>query len=301
MRRLASSQRFVPYVFVLPFIISVVLFYLYPAVSTVIMSFQEVVPGESHFIGLRNYDRLINPDFFTALKNSFIYTVLTIAVLIPLPMVLGVLLKSSRRGLNNVFRAMLFLPALLSVVVAGTIFRLTFASSHEALVNALLIAVGLSPQEWLLGGASQAMFLLVMVATWRWTGVNIVYFLSGLQAIPNELYESASIDGANPLQKLLRITIPLLKPTTVFVVTISIFGGFAMFEESYILWGGGGGGGGNSPNNVGLTMVGYIYRKGFQSGEMGLGSAIGIVLLVIVLLISLVELRATGFFREERA
>jgi len=73
-----------------------------------------------------------------------------------------------------------------------------------------------------------------------------------------------------------------------------------MFEESYILWGGGGGGGGNSPNNVGLTMVGYIYRKGFQSGEMGLGSAIGIVLLVVVLLLSLVELRATGFFREER-
>ena len=143
------------------------------------------------------------------------------------------------------------------------------------------------------------MFLLVMMATWRWTGVNIIYFLSGLQNIPRELYEAASIDGASAWYKLFRVTIPLLKPTIIFVTTISVFGGFAMFEESYILWAGSSGGG--SPNNVGLTMVGYIYLKGFQGGAMGLGSAIGLILLLIVLAVSILQLNLFGFFkREER-
>ncbi len=96
---------------------------------------------------------------------------------------------------------------------------------------------------------STSMFLLVLVAVWRWLGVNIIYFMSGLQNIPEELYEAAQMDGAGTLQKFLKITLPLLKPTIIFVTTISVFGGFAMFEESYIFWQG------NSPNNSGLTLL----------------------------------------------
>jgi arabinosaccharide transport system permease protein len=115
-----------------------------------------------------------------------------------------------------------------------------------------------------------------------------------LQAIPDELYEAADIDGASPSQKLWRITIPLLKNTTIFVTTISIFGGFAMFEESFILWAGK-----PSPNNVGLTIVGHLYNKGFQEGEMGMASAIGIVLLIIVFSLSISFLKLFGFFEAE--
>jgi arabinosaccharide transport system permease protein len=288
-----SSMRRAPYVFVLPFIVSVIVFYLYPIASTVVMSFQDVVPGETRFIGTDNYTRMFAADFTKALSNSFIYTVITIAILIPVPVLLAVLLNSERRKLNSVYRAALFIPSLVSVVVAGTIFRLMFAQSRRAVVNTLVVALGGKAIDWVLGGATSAMFLMVIIAVWRWTGVNIVYFLSGLQVIPNELYEAGEIDGARPLQRLRYITLPLLKPTIVFVTTISIFGGFAMFEESYIFWQG------QSPNNVGLTMVGLIYKKGFQTGSMGLASAIGIVLMVVIFIVSVIALRFFGFFKRE--
>ncbi len=293
MSRIGSSRKIAPYIFISPFLVSFGLFFLYPIVSTIIMSFQEILPGQVSFIGLKNYKRLENPQFFKAIKNSLIYTVLTIAILIPVPMILATMLNSIKKGRSNVLRGMLFVPALMSVVVVGTLFRLIFSSHDLALANRIFSLLGGQSQTWLLGGAVHSMALLVLIATWRWTGINIVYFLSGLQQIPPELYESAEIDGAGPLQKFFRITVPLLKPTTVFVTAISIFGGMAMFEESYILWNQG------SPNNTGLTIVRYIYRRGFESAEMGFGSAIGMALLGLVLLISFLFLGLTGFFKQE--
>ncbi|MBJ2356611.1 carbohydrate ABC transporter permease, partial [Sphaerochaeta sp. S2] len=222
------------------------------------------------------------------------YTVYTIALLIPIPLLLSVWLNNGNKTVNTLYRSILYVPTLISVVVAGTIMRLLFASSNKSIINTIAIALGAEPRQWLLGGPTQAMILLLILALWRWVGVNIIYFLSGLQAIPDELYEAADIDGASPLQKLWRITIPLLKSTTIFVTTISIFGGLAMFEESYILWSGTA-----SPNNVGLTIVGYLYKKGFQEGEMGMASSIGIVLLVIVFTISISYLKIFGFFKTE--
>lgn len=290
-----KSQRWVPYVFVSPFIFSILVFFLYPMIQTTIMSFQEVLPGMTEFIGFDNFRRLLRmPQFYRAFQNNLIYTGITLAVLIPVPMVLAVMLNSSKARSMRAFRGMLFLPALLSVVVVGTVFRLMFASTPVSIANMVSRMVGFQPQAWLFAGRVQAMSMLVLIAMWRWTGVNIVYFLSALQQIPNDLYESAEIDGANSVQKFWRITVPLIRPTTIFVTTISIFGGFAMFEESYILWGA------SSPNNVGLTMVGMIYRQGFQSGRLGLGSAVGLVLLGVVFLISVTFLKATGFFKVEK-
>ena len=287
-------MRIAPYVFILPFVLSFLLFYLYPIVSTIIMSFQQVYPGQVSFIGLENYKRLDNPEFKVALWNSFRYTVYTIALLIPIPLLLAVLLNSGNAKTNTMYRSFLYIPSLVSVVVAGTIIRLIFSSSSRSIANTIYGWFGGASQQWILGGPSQAMFLLVGLAMWRWVGVNIVYFLSGLQNIPGELYEAAEIDGASVRQRFFRITIPMLKPTTVFVTTISIFGGFAMFEESFILWAGK-----PSPNNVGLTIVGHLYNKGFQEGEMGMGSAVGIILLIIVFTLSISLLKVFGFFREE--
>lgn len=289
-----GSVNITPYVFISPFIASFLIFYLYPIISTTIMGFQQVYPGQVEFIGLENYQKLNNSEFKIALKNSFRYTLYTLALLIPIPLLLSVWLNSGNKTVNTVYRSILYVPTLISVVVAGTIMRLLFASSSKSIVNTIAIALGSEPRQWLLGGPSQAMILLLILALWRWVGVNIIYFLSGLQAIPDELYEAADIDGASSIQKLWRITIPLLKSTTIFVTTISIFGGLAMFEESYILWSGTA-----SPNNVGLTIVGYLYKKGFQEGEMGMASSIGIVLLVIVFTISISYLKIFGFFKTE--
>ena len=289
-----NSMRVAPYVFILPFILSFLIFYLYPIISTFIMSFQQVYPGQIDFIGWTNYTKLDNPEFKVALQNSFRYTVYTISLLIPIPLLLSVLLNTGNRSYNSLYRSILYVPSLVSIVVAGTIMRLLLASSSKSIVNTIAAVFGAEPRQWLLGGPTQAMLLLLILALWRWVGVNIIYFLSGLQNIPEELYEAADIDGASGLQKLWRITIPLLKRTTIFVTTISIFGGFAMFEESFILWAGK-----PSPNNVGLTIVGHLYNKGFQEGEMGMASAIGIVLLIIVFTLSVSLLKIFGFFAEE--
>ena len=136
---------------------------------------------------------------------------------------------------------------------------------------------------------------MVLLCCWRWTGVNMLYFLSGLQGIDASLYEAADIDGATRWQKFRLITLPLLKPTWIYVLTISIYAGLAMFLESYMMWGGNA-----SPKNIGLTIVGYLYRRGIERNQMGYASAVGIVLLVIALTINFIQLTISGTFKKEQ-
>ncbi|XID95565.1 carbohydrate ABC transporter permease [Paenibacillaceae bacterium WGS1546] len=288
-----NSQRLAPYWFVAPFIVSFLLFFSYPLVQAFVMSFQSVLPDNVTFVGLDNYRKLHNDSFYKALYNNFRYTVYTIAVLIPVPLVLAVFLNSKLTRARNLFRSALFLPALTSVAVAAIIFRLIFSELDGALMNSLIGLFGLPAQKWLLH-SSLSMFALVVLASWRWAGINVLYFLSALQNIPKELYESAEIDGAGAIKKFFKITLPMLKPITIYVLTISIYGGFAMFTESYMLWGSRG-----SPQDIGLTMVGYIYQQGFQYFDLGFGSTIGLVLLVLTLGVSMLQLKIMGLFGKE--
>ena len=187
----------------------------------------------------------------------------------------------------------MFVPALTSVVVAGIIFRLMFAETSTGLVNQVIAWFGADPVRWLrtdIGG----LVALLALATWRYTGVNILYFLSGLQSIPDEYYEAASIDGAGKLRQFFSITLPNIKPTMVYVTTISIYGGLAMFLESFMLYAGN-----SSPNNQGLTVVGYLYRRGIEENDLGYASAVGVVLLVVIMAINLTYLTLTGTFKKE--
>ncbi|MBT1280320.1 sugar ABC transporter permease [Thermoanaerobacter sp. CM-CNRG TB177] len=288
---LLYSPKVAPYLFVLPFVVTFLLFFLYPVVSAFIMSFQKIQPGQVEFVGLTNYKRLLNPHFYTAIWNNTRYTFWTLLILIPIPIILAVFLNSEKLIGRNFFRAALFMPILTSVVVAGIVFRLIFADPPISPANVLLATFGLPPKRWL-ADVNVAMFLLVLLATWRWTGVNIVYFLSGLQSIPKELYEAAEIDGAGPISKFLYITLPLLKPVIIYVLTISIYGGYAMFTETYVFWGT------NSPKDAGLTIVAYLYREAFQKGDFGFGAAIGIVLAAIVLIINTIQLKYFGLFKK---
>jgi arabinosaccharide transport system permease protein len=214
-------------------------------------------------------------------------------VLIPLPIFLAVLVNSKITIGKNFFRSALFIPALTSVVVAGLFFRLAFGEQTSTLVNFIIGKFGFHPIIWL-QGKHTSMFVLVLLSTWRWLGVNTIYFLSGLQGIPPELYEAASIDGANELQKFRSITLPGLKPIINFVFIISLYAGLAMFEESFILWPGQ-----RSPNEIGLTIVGYIYQQGFGRNNMGYGSAIGITLFLVLIVINIFTLSLMGIFKKE--
>lgn len=293
-RKKILSAKYTPYIMITPFVISFLLFFLYPIIKTVIMSFQSIYPGETTFIGWENYRKLFNPRFYTAVFNTAVYTLWTLIILIPIPMILAVILNSKLTPWRNVFRSALFIPALTSVIVAGVIFRLIFGESELSLANSLLTMLGFSPQQWMMNWGT-GMFLMVFLASWRWMGVNILYFLAGLQNIPKELYEAAEIDGAGPIKKFFRITLPMLKPVTIYVLTISIYGGFRMFEESYVYWEN------NSPGDIGLTITGYIYQEGFQNFDLGFAAAIGLVLLLIILLINTVQLQFFGLFRKENS
>ena len=298
-RELLYSQKLAPYVFVAPFIITFAVFFVYPMITTVLMSFQEITGSGTTWVGFKNYqDMFANKNFYTAVSNSMTYMLLTCAILIPVPMVLAYIAESKFSKAGKFFKTVAFMPVLCSVVVAGIIFRMMFSELDGALMNQARGVFGLEPITWL-KGSSTSMFAMVLLCFWRWTGMNMLYYMAGLKAIPSELYEAADIDGANSFQKFTKIVLPLLKPTTIYVLTISIYAGLSMFTESYMIFGGN-----NSPKNYGLTIVGYLYRYGFEKvDKFGFASAVGLVLMVGSLVITLIQLWVTGTIgrREEKA
>ena len=190
------SKQAAPYLFILPFMLSFLIFFLYPVISIVQMSFQSVLPGMVEYIGMENYRNLLNPTFFKEVKNSLAYTLITLAILIPVPMILACMINSRKMVGKTFFKSALFVPTLTSVVVAGIIFRLLFAESDGALINQIIGVFGKSPVKWLRNGTTGFM-VMIFLAIWDRVGINLLYFLSGLQSIPEEIYESADLDGVN--------------------------------------------------------------------------------------------------------
>nr|WP_240050990.1 sugar ABC transporter permease [Metabacillus litoralis] len=286
-----NSKKVVPYIFVSPFILSFLVLSLYPSIQAIIMSFQRVLPGQTTYIGMSNYSRVLNPTFYKALSNTSIYVILTVLILVITPIILAVLLDSKLVKFKTLFRASLFLPALASTIVAGMVFRLMFGETDTAVANQILNWIGLESVDWRYNAWS-GMFLMVLLCSWRWMGVNILYFLAALQNVPRELYEAAEMDGASTVKKFFYVTLPFLKPVTIFVTTISVINGFRMFEESFVFWEAG------SPGNIGLTVVGYLYQQGIQQNDMGFGAAIGVVLMLIIFAVSFIQLILTGAFKK---
>jgi arabinosaccharide transport system permease protein len=288
-----NHKKVVPIVFLAPFLSIFLVFKVYPVVLAVIMSFQNFQGVQSQeWVGLSNYSNVFElVRFNQALTNTTIYTIGTLLILIPLPLILAVILDSGRVVYSTFFRTVLFLPALTSLVVAGTIFRLMLA--QEGFLNLFLSAFGIEPLRWL-EVSEMALPSLILVASWRWTGINILYFNSGLVNIPAELYEAAAIDGANPFQMFWRITLPLLRPTTFFVVVLSIIGGYQVFVEPFIIYAGGAG-----PGDGGLTLALLIYRTAFTSFNFGTAAAMGVVLAAIIFVFSLIQFRFFGVLSKD--
>lgn len=293
-KKMLYSQKIAPYVFVLPFLISLVVFWAYPLISGIIMSTQDVTFSGSTFVGAAHYKKLAQDPFFTtAVLNSVEYMFLTLVLMIPIPMLLAILIENRITKARGVWKIIMYIPALTSVVISGMLFRLMFSEGDGSQMNMLMQAIGRAPIPWLKAKGT-AWVALLLLCLWRWTGVNMLYFVSGLNAIDTSLYESADIDGASPSQKLWYVTLPLLKPTTIYVITISVYAGLAMFLESFMLWNGN-----SSPKNIGLTIVGYLYKRGIEKNDLGYACAVGVILMIIALIINVVQLVATGTFKKE--
>ena len=287
------SKKVMPYIFVAPFVISFLVFFLYPTCETVWMSFQKMSGFKSStFYGIGNYTRLLNNHFGNAVKNNTIYTILTILIQIPMSIVMAVLLNFKTVKFRNAFRSAIFIPSLVSALIAGIAFRLMFSDMASGLFNQILGVFGVKPIAWNMGYWT-GMVMMVVLNAWKSIGINMIYCLSALQSIPEDIYESADIDGATEIQKFFRITLPLLKPTIAYIMTLTIIAGYRMFTESYVYWVD------STPGDIGLTIVRYIYNESFQSNDMGFGAAIGIVLLAILMIVNLFQLRGFGMMGKE--
>ena len=293
-KKFLYSQKTAPYVFALPFILSFIIFWVYPLISAFVMSFQDIGAISVKFVGFKNYGKLLKDTVFhTAMLNSFEYMLFTCLLLIPFPMLFAVLMDGNLVKAKGLWKALLYLPALTSVVISGTLFRLMFSEYKTGQMNVLMVMLGLPAIKWLKSKVTSEIALL-MLCCWRWTGVNTLYFMSGLKAIDKSLYESAEIDGASGWQRFKFITIPLIKPTTIYVLTISVYAGLSMFLESFMLWAGNA-----SPKNIGLTIVGYLYKRGIEKDDMGYACCVGVVLLIIALIINFIQLLLNGTFKKE--
>ena len=278
-----------------PFMILFLVFRVYPVIQAIRLSFDNVESiGQSEFIGLGNYQELlVDERFLDAVGNNALYTLGTLLLLIPIPLALAALLFSGRVKGPGTFRTILFVPLLAGLVVVAVIFQLLL--NVDGILNRTLEAVGIPGPEWL-ETPGLAIPSLILLALWRWTGINMVYFSAGLAAIPNDLYEAAAMDGASGIRRFFSISVPLSKPIILFVVVLTLIGGFQLFTEPYVLYASTAGAG---PNRGALSMVVLLYRTAFTSFRLGYASAMGVVLALIVVAVSSVQLRAFGFFRRD--
>jgi len=269
------------YWFILPYAVFFGAFVAYPLVFSFILLFHRwnvVTPME--WIGLKNFERLLSdPLFFKAIMNTLKF----LLIHIPLQMVvaLGIaVLLNSRLKFRGFFRAVFFLPVVVSGVVVTILWQQLYAFD-SGLLNRMLSAVGIGKIPWLID-PDMAMLSIALMATWKNVGIYIILFLVGLQDVPRELYDSASIDGATRARQFFRITLPMLRPTFVVVVVLSTIGGFSLFVEPYVLTGGG-------PMESTLSAVLYIYNQAFYFNHMGYAATLGFVFALIILGVVLLQ------------
>jgi ABC-type sugar transport system permease subunit len=282
--RSRRRRALVAYTFMLPSLIVMAVFMFYPLIRAAILSFTNYsVFGVAKYVGLANYTTLLQShQFWSDLGNTAYYAAVVTPVSIVLALALALLLN--RRGLpaRGVLRAAIFLPAVVSLAVAAIPFRLLFTPSI-GLITYWLGSIGVHSSDWL-DSTTLAMPAVIIVGIWKDVGFYMVIYIAGLQTIPPEYYEAARIDGASAWQRFRNITWPLLSNTTMFITIIALIASFQAFDQIFVMTQGG-------PAFSTETLVMLIYRQGFQQFQMGYASAIGYVLVLIILIFSLFQMR----------
>lgn len=292
------QHRCAPYLFTAPFVLMFAVFALYPmAKSLVLALFITNGPKSQVFVGLANFAFLLrDPSFHKAAVNTAMFALGSVGLQLPLSLALAVLLNTKGLRLRGLWRFGFFSPYLLGQVFVAVLFSVIFAP-RLGLLNQALSALALAPSntDWL-GRAPLVMPALVLTALWMYVGFNMIYFLAALQAVDRDLYDAAAVDGAGPWQRFRHVTLPGIRPVAVFVVVLSTIGSFQLFELPYLMLRNTAG-----PDQAGLTIVMYLYQKGFEAGDLGYASAVGWTLAVGVLCLSLVQMRVGGSWRRETA
>lgn len=279
------KSRFFPYAMLFPTIVVFAVFMIYPILYSLYLSFTEFTGGTYEFVGLRNYIELFNDlVFYKALFNTFFYLIIQVPVMIGLALLLAVLIEQKFVRGRGFFRMATFLPTITSLVAYSLVFKVLFNTNY-GLINYIVEFFGGEKIQWIYS-AWPARASVIISITWRWVGYNMIILLAGIQAIPTEMYESASLDGANFWQQLFYITIPAIKPIILFTTITSTIGTLQLFDEPYILTQGG-------PNYATITLGQYLYENGFTYLKFGFASALGYVMVIIIGLLSWVQFKVT--------
>jgi multiple sugar transport system permease protein len=287
MRRLQRREVVGAALFLLPTAVIFVAFIAYPIVGSFALTFFRW-DGLSHrqFIGLDNYRILISdPLLGTVLVNTLGFVIGDVALKMLLALFLAVLVnRYLSRLIRTLFRSVVFFPVIVSGVAIGIIWQ-WLMNTNLGLINYYLGALGLPIVAWL-DSSKNAMPSLILVDVWRNVGFSFVVFTAGLQGISSQLYEAAAIDGAGDWQRFRAITLPLLSPTTFFLLVINLIGAFQFFDLSYVMTQGG-------PGDAIRTIVYYIYDTAFHFFRFGYGSTIAVLLFVILAVLTFIQVRAS--------
>lgn len=259
-------------------------FILFPVLFSFYLSFHKwnMFSQERAFVGLENYTRVLqSAEFWSVLKNTAVYTLGTVPLNMAFALLVAYFLHKKVFG-KKFLRTAFFTPVIISAVAAAVIWRWIYEPNF-GLLNYFLSWFGLPSVNWL-NDPTAAMSALIIMGVWKTFGVNMVLFAAGLEAIPQHYYEAAEIDGAGKWSKFWKITLPLLSPTTFFIVVMSIIGSFQVFDIVYVLTSGG-------PLGTTKVLVFYLYEQAFKFFEMGYASAVAYLLFALIFILTLLQIR----------
>ncbi len=290
-----GSRLITPYLFLLPFFVVYGIFLLFPVYSGLRLSFYELVGiSDARFVGLAQYRQLFEDErYLRALLNTTIYALASVFILSPLALLVALAVRSfivPSANMQSFYRVAYFLPNITSFVVIALMFTLVLDSDY-GLLNGILSAIGVEPRNWL-RSETLALPAIIGVSIWTFLGINSLYFLAGLQNIPDEMTEAAYTDGASRSQAFWHITLPLLRPTILFVLVQATIFSFQVFEIPFLMTRGG-------PSDSTLTLAVYLYEVGFQQFDQGYASAIGYSLALISVLLAGIQLLLFRTFQND--
>ncbi len=275
-------KKYTPYLFLLPASAVLIVFFFIPFFQTFGLSFFDYSSSIYHpeFSGIDNYIKLFKePVFYKVMLNTFMYLIIAVPFLVIFPLFLAVLINQKIRGIT-LYKILLYLPVIVSIVVAAIAFKWLYAT--QGILNYILTLFHLEPIGWLVD-TKWALFSVAAVTVWKGIGYYMMIYLASLMSVPQDLYEACDIDGANFLTKHLTVTIPHIMPTIALVATISTISAMKVFAEIYVMTKGG-------PLNSTKTIVYYIYERAFENLDLGYASALAVILLAVVMAFSLINI-----------
>ncbi|MCI8495227.1 MAG: sugar ABC transporter permease [Lachnospiraceae bacterium] len=273
------------WIFLTPATLMIAVMSFWPMIQAFVLSLQTGKANNLKFDGVTNYIRMFqDKDFMQSLGNTFFYLIIQVPVMLILALILASMLNNKNLRCKGLFRTAIFLPCATSLVSYAIIFRSLFGV--DGFINSVLIKLGILNTGYnFLGNATSAKIVIIIALIWRWTGYNMVFYLSGLQNIEYSVYEAAKIDGASPMQTFFKITVPLLKPTILLTTVMSTNGTLQLFDESVNLTKGG-------PSNATITMSHYIYNQTFKFvPKFGYAAAMSFLIFILVAILAFIQMK----------